>query len=356
MASHRLSLTRRVAELRRSYTGETDSTLLSTVTTGLRPLTVDDRVAIMDTLDGGFETRLLGENSRLPLEARIRRAVLADATDSAQQELEAGILFALGSIAPYQWPDTTVVAPMPACAMIRPLSDGTETVLHLRAASPPMIATLLPRVVDGTVHGLAGLRVRMRRRHVQLHLADSGSPGCVALSSTDFRRWSGILGFARVVTGHEWPVPFDVPLTDPERVAITAGRVPGPVPVASALLRRLRILGTTVWLTVQPDGPTGIHVHWSGGRTAAQVATALVHPLTGLPGNQFVVTREADGTITVTLLGTDGAATARIALYQAPLTTPPPFTRIDAKAAWAELNRVMALPHPLPAKPPALAG
>ncbi|MEV6606513.1 hypothetical protein [Kutzneria sp. NPDC051319] len=355
MPPHRLSLVNRVALLRRSYTGETDSSLLPAVESGLRSLTGHDRVAILETLNGGFETRLLGENSLVPLDNHIRRALLADATEPTQQQLEAGILFALGNIAPYQWPETTVEAPMPVCMMVRPDSDGTQTVLHLRASAPLMIATLLPRVVDGTVHGLAGLRARMCRRNVLLHLADSSSPGSVSLSSTTYNRWAGMLGFARVVTGHEWPVPFDTPVTQLERAAIAAGRVPGPVPVASALLRRLRILGTTVWLTIQPDGSTGLRVSWSGGRTAAQVATALVHPLTGLPGDQFIVTPTGDETITITAQGTGGAATVRVVLHRAPLTAPPPFTRIDTKAAWAELDRVMDSPHPRPAKPAAFA-
>ena len=148
---------------------------------------------------------------------------------------------------------------------------------------------------------------------------------------------------------------FDEPLTGPESSTIAAGRVRGPVSVASALLRRLRLLGTTVWLTVQPDGPAGIRLDWSGGRTAAQVTAALVHPLAGLPGDQFTVTRTADGTITITSLGADEAPTARVVLHQTPLTTPPPFTRIDAAAAWAEFNRAMTQSHPVAPKLPALA-
>jgi len=349
---HRPSLVRRLGELRRSYTGETDSTLLPTITEGIQSLTVERRERIRGILDAGFETRLLGENSSPPPGDVLRRAVLADANNVPQQQLEAGILFALGRAAPYRWPATTVVAPMRVCAMTRPSIDGTQTVLHLPgSAAVPMIATLLPHVADGTTHGLAGLRVRVCRRNMVLYLADSGWAGSISLARTSFRQWASMLGFARVVTGHEWPVAFEGPPTEPERAVIAAGRVPGPVPMASALLRRLRILGDTMWLTVQPDGPIGIRLNWSGGRTAVQVAAALVHPLAGLPGDQFIVTRTADEPITITSLGADGAATARIVLHQAPLTTPPPFTRIDTTTAWAEFNRVMKVCAPAPPKP-----
>ena len=199
MPTHRRSLVRRLAELRRQYTAETDSSLLPTVTAGVSTLATDDRATVHEILNTGFETRLLGENALPPAGDRIRRAVLADATDPAQQQLEAAILFALGRIAPYQWPATTVVAPMPVCVMVRPQIENAETVLHLRpSAAAPMIATLLPRVVNGTVHGLAGLRVRLCRRHVRLCLADSSDVVGVSLRAPAFANGRP---FSRLLTG-----------------------------------------------------------------------------------------------------------------------------------------------------------
>lgn len=347
---HRLSLFRRLCALRRIYTGETDSSLLPTVTAAMSTLSTSDRMAILTTLDSGFETRLLGENMLPPVEKHVRRAVLADTADLGQQQLDAAILFALGRIAPYQWPETDVVAPMPVCRIVRPVTadtpDTTQMTLHLRPASTaPLCATLLPRVVDGTVHGLAGLRVSMHRRHVRFHLADSAPSVSVALAGTSAREWSAMLAFAHAVTGHEWPLVFDDPLTDPERAAIAAGRVPGPVAVASALLRRLRVLGDTFWLTVCAVGADGIRVEWAGGRSAAQVAAALVHPLAGLPGELFTATCGPAGSITVTVWGKAGEPTATVVLRQTPVTEPPPFTRIDAADAWAQFRRQMTVPH-----------
>ena len=344
---HRLSLVRRTANLRRSYTGETDSTLLPIITQGLGRLSSDERGTITQVLDQGYETRLLGENPFPMVDQRFRDVLLADATDAVQQQLEAGILFALGQIAPYHWPETEVVAPMPVCRMVRPVRGVGETILHLRAGIlAPMMAVLAPHVVDRQARGLAGLRATLHRRHVQLHLADSGLTRMVGLSNTSFRQWAAALAFAEQVSGLGQLPAVDSRLTAAERAVIREGRVPGPVALASALLRRLRVLGDTFWLTVRNDGPNGLRMDWAGGRSAVQVAAALVHPLTGLAGERFFVTRMADGSVTIIITGTSGEPTAKVTLHQAPLTVTPPFSRVDVSAAWAEFRRVMEAPNP----------
>ena len=346
--AHRLSLVRRLGELRRLYTGETDSSLWPAVTAGIASLPDQSRKTIRDVLDTGFETRLLGENSFPPVDDQIRCTVLPDATDPVQQQLEAAILFALGRIAPYRWPETSVVAPMPVCTMIRPDIKDMRPVLHLRpAAAAPMLATLLPYVADGRVHGMPGLRVSLHRRHVRLCLADSGESVSVALAGTSFRQWSAMLAFAGVLTGHEWPPALADPLSAPELAAIAESLIPGPLWLASALFRRLRVLGTTVWLSVREDGPTGIRVEWAGGRTAAQVATALIHPLVGLPGELFTATRDAADSVTATIWGTSDEPAATVVLRRSPLSAPVPFERIETADAWTAFNRVMARRNPV---------
>ncbi len=210
-----------------------------------------------------------------------------------------------------------------------------------------MLATLLPYVVDGHVHGMPGLRVNLHRRHVRLCLADSGESVSVALAGTSFRQWSAMLTFAGALTGHKWPPAFVDPLSAPKRAAIAESRIPGPLWLASALFRRLRVLGTTVWLTLREDGPTGIRVEWAGGRTAAQVATALIHPLVGLPGELFTATRDAADSVTVTIWGTSDEPAATVVLRRSPLSAPVPFERIETADAWKAFNRVMALRNPL---------
>ncbi len=344
---HRLSLVRRTAELRRLYTRETDSTLLPTVTEGIRALSPDERGTISEVLDHGYETRLFGENPLPAPHQRLRDAVLPDATDAGQQQLEAGILFALGQIAPYHWPETEVVAPMPVCRIVRPHLGDQETVLHMNAsAMTPMTAVLLPRLVDGRVHGLAGLRADLRRRHVQLLLADTDPTPRIGLAKTSFRQWAATLAFAEQMIAPEDLLILDDPMTAPEHASIRAGRVAGPVALASALLRRVRVLGDTFWLTVRADRPAGLRMDWAGGRTAVHVATALVHPLAGLAGDRFYVTRLDDGSVTIIITSACGEPTAKLTLHQALLTAPPPFTPVDVSAAWTGFKCVMAEPNP----------
>jgi hypothetical protein len=344
---HRLSLVRKTANLRRRYTGETDSTLLPVVAQGIQTLSVDERATLHDILDHGYETRLLGEDPCPLVNQRFRDVLLTDTTDAVQQRLEAGILLALGQVAPYRWPATEVVAPMPVCRMVRPARGVEETMLHQQAATvAPMMAMLVPRIVDGRLHGLGGLRASMHRRHVQLHLADGGPTRKVGLAGTSFRQWVAALAFAKQVTGLGHVAAVDSRLTAAERDAIDAGRVPCPAALASALLRRLRILGDTFWLTVRGDGPDGLHLAWAGGRSTAQVAAALVHPLTGLAGERFFVTRVADGSVTIIITTAAGEPTAKVTLHQAPLTVAPPFTRVDVSTAWSAFRRVMEMPNP----------
>jgi len=341
---HRLSLVRQAARLRRLYTGETDSTLLPAVTDAITRFSADGRATFREILDQGYETRLFGENSVPSVDQRFRDAVLSDATNTLQQQLEAGILFALGQIAPYRWPATKVVAPMPLCRMVRPVQSSGETILHLQAGVlAPVMAVLTPHVLNGRLHGLAGLRASVKRRHVQLHLADGDPNQIVGLSNTSFRQWAGALAFTQNVIGSEQLPVLDGPLTTAEISAIRTGcRVPGPVALASGVFRRLQVLGDTYWLTGRPDGPDGLRLEWAGGRSAVKVATALVHPLAGLAGEQFYVTRMADGSVTVIITGISGEPTTKLTLYQAPLTVTPPFTRVDVTSAWSEFRRTMA--------------
>jgi hypothetical protein len=344
---HRLSLVRRTADLRRRYTGETDSSLLPVVVNGIQKLTADERTILHEILDSGYETRLLGEDPVPQASQRFQDTVLPDTSDPLQQQLEAGLVYALGLTAPYTWPETDVVATMPVGRMFRPGRGDTETTLHLPASSlAPMMALLVPRLVDGRLYGLAGLRATMHRRHVELHLADGGSTRTVALAKTSFRQWAATLAFAKQIAGLDALTDLDSSLNTAEQAVIGVGRVPGPAALGSALLRRLRLLGDTFWLTIRPDGPNGVRLDWAGGRSAVQVAAALVHPLAGLRGERFFVTRLADGSVTVIITTAAGEPTAKLLLRQAPLTESPPFIPMDASEAWSAFRRVMDMDKP----------
>jgi hypothetical protein len=339
---HRLSLVRKASDLRRRYTGETDSTLMPAVTHGIQTLSTEERATFREILGQGYETRLLGEDPALLATQRFRDVVLPDTTDPVQQQLEAGLLYALGLTAPYTWPQTEVVAPMPVGRMFRPGRGTEETALHLPASVlAPMMALLVPRLVNGRLYGLAGLRATVHRRHIQLHLADSGPTRTVAVSRTSLRQWAAVRAFIEEVVGLDAVTDLDSQLNAAEHAVIGIGRVPGPASLGSALLRRLRILGDTFWLTIRGDGPDGVRLDWAGGTSAAQVAAALVHPLAGLPGERFFVTRLADASITVIITTATGEPTAKLLLRQAQLTEPPPFVPVDSSKAWSAFRRAM---------------
>lgn len=250
---------RQAAELRRFCTGEVAGTPQSDIARRLRSLPPGERAALDDVLSRGHELGLLAEEPGPAVDPRLREVLLPDAVDVGQQQLEAGILFALGKVAPLHWPVTgEVYGRVPVCHVVRPMLATEATNLHLPAETlATMMTMLLPRVVDGSVRGLAGLRARVRRRAVHLHLAESPAPG-VVLSNTPLRHWAAALAFAEQVAGPTDPLADG--LTAAERKVIEDGRVPGPLALASALLRRLRALGDTYWLTVRADGPTGIRV------------------------------------------------------------------------------------------------
>jgi hypothetical protein len=57
---HQLSLVRVLAELRRAYTGETDSTLMPATTDSTGQLAREDRDLVIETLGHNYVARLFG--------------------------------------------------------------------------------------------------------------------------------------------------------------------------------------------------------------------------------------------------------------------------------------------------------
>ena len=173
---HRLSLVRRLALLRRMYTGETDSTLLPAVTGSVQQLTPDDRAQLHEVLDNDNVSRLFGDDELAPPPARVRQAMLADAPTEGQRELESGILTAAGRAVNYLHLRTPadLLRPARVFRMVRP--HAHEMVLHLEGgALGPLLVELLPRITPDELLGVPGLRARLHRRHVELYLVDDVS-------------------------------------------------------------------------------------------------------------------------------------------------------------------------------------
>ncbi|GAA0648377.1 hypothetical protein GCM10010174_84750 [Kutzneria viridogrisea] len=296
---NKTSLIRRLAELRSSYTGETDSSVLPAISQGGQLLDPDERAQLLSTLAHNWVTRALGENSLPPLPARIRQAVLPDATTRDQRELESGILAAAGRAVNYLHlrRPADLLRPARVFRMVRSLPG--DLVLHIEPpALAPLMLELMPRITADDVLGLPGLRARLHRRHVELYLVDTDPPATVLISNVSYRQWLAAMAFLDAELAGErascWTCSPE-PLTPQESHAVGEGRrdVVG-IEVLSALLRRIRLTGDTLWSSVRVEDGR-IHVDWAGGATTPTVAAGLIHPLFGLPGDEFDISRENDG-------------------------------------------------------------
>ncbi|HEY0498015.1 MAG TPA: hypothetical protein VGD48_19905 [Kutzneria sp.] len=286
---HRLSLVRRLALLRRMYTGETDSSLMPAVTAGVQRLTPDDRAQLHEVLDNDNVGRLFGHDELTPPPTHVRHALLADASTEGQRELESGILTAAGRAVNYlhlRMP-ADLLRPARVFRMVRP--HAHEMVLHLEnGALGPLLVELMPRITPDELLGVPGLRARLHRRHVELYLVDDVS-ATVHLSNVSYRQWVAALTFAESLVDMgelRWLGNDPTPLTDAERSALdTRHRSPGPAALNSSLLRRVRVFGDALWLVPWSRGCETTHVEWTAEPSLGRVARLLLHPLFGLPGD-----------------------------------------------------------------------
>jgi hypothetical protein len=357
---HRLSLVRRLAQLRRLYTGETDSTLLPAVTAGVQQLTADDRAQLHEVLDNDNVSRLFGDDELTPPPTRVRQAMLASAPTEGQRELESGIFTAAGRAVNYlhlRMP-ADLLRPARVFRMVRP--HAHELVLHLEGgALGPLLVELMPRITPDEVIGVPGLRARLHRRHVELYLVDDVS-AAVHLSNVSYRQWTAALAFAESLVDMgelRWLGNDPTPLTDAERSALdTRHRSPGPAGLNSALLRRAGIFGDALWFVPWSRGCETTHVEWTPQPSLGRVTRLLMHPLFGLPGDGHHVRYFDDAGLTVT----DPHA-PRCAMH--PASGPPvlvlrpapapdaPFELSSpgwraAAAPWSAWQRALAAPNP----------
>ena len=334
--SHRPTLLTSVAELRRAYTGETDSTLLPAARAALAALDPDQRSHVESIIYSDFGARLLGDPGPT-VDPAIRSAVLLDTAVHRQQELETAILLALGRVHTYRGHGTGV-SQRALCPIVRPTSDGLT--LHLSPQTlGAVLAELLPRETDGHLVGVSGLRFRLLRRHVDLFLADSESDVRVSISSTTYREFAAALAFATTVNGvTQDPRDEPSPLSELEQMTITHDRIPGLLELASPLLRRFGLFQQPDWISLEPIGSTCLRIDWAGGSTPAHVAAMLTHPIAGLRDDRFRATTLPDRTI---ILGCEGIGGV-ISLRQHVTNPVPPNVTI----AWTAFHKVISAPNP----------
>ncbi len=351
--SHTTSLVRRLAELRRSYTGETCSPLMPAVTHACKLLGRDERLLLAHGLDRHFVGRLLGHDDAEPLPADLRAAVLPEAGSACQRELEADVLLAAGRAVANLHPLPELakqlsLKPGRVFRMLRSQPDGM--MLHLeRAVLGPLLLELLPRVTaDGSLAGVPGLRAVLHRRHIELY--SLYTTASVTLANLSYRQWTAGLAFAEVAAGeHEqskllrWLGNDPTPLHELELAAIIAKpREAGLLRTTSAVLRRAGLWAEAQNLQTDELQPNALHLRWHAGPTAAEVATALVHPITGLYGDRFFVVPQAK-TVTVHSL-VDDVSVVLEQVYEDIAPTAPPTPELVA--AWKAWDDWMRKPNP----------
>jgi hypothetical protein len=238
---NRSSLLRRLTELRRCYTGETDSSVVPAISQGLHGLDTHDRAQLLEVLDHNYVTRLMGEPSHVRLPTRIRHAVLPHAATPAQQELEACVLAAASRAVNHLLlrPPADLSRPARIFRMVRSLPD--DLVIHLEPlALAPLLAELLPKTVNDDIQGVPGLRVKPHRRHLELHLIDTDTTAMVLLATTSHRQWTAALAYIDAACPGT-PVTSDSLTQLENNVLATRHRTPG----AAATLTNAGRSGTT---------------------------------------------------------------------------------------------------------------
>ncbi|AHH98563.1 hypothetical protein [Kutzneria albida] len=291
---NRTSLIRRLAALRSSYTGETDSSVLPAIAEGTSALSSEERAVVLRALAHNHAARLLGENTLDPVPTRIRNHLLPEATSPAQRDLEAAILFAAGRAHAHL--RQRVPGEAGVFRMVRPQPD--KLILHLTpAALPVLLLELLPRTAEGQFTGVPGLHAQLHRRHVQL-VQNHAPKTSVLIAAVSYRQWLAATAFVQHVTG----LPTHTfcsreaeprPLCDHETTALARHR--GEVPpelaaLTSSLLRRQAVCAGTTGAQATALGDRTVQVRWTGGHSPALAAALfLLHPVMGLPGDQFLI-------------------------------------------------------------------
>lgn len=200
----------------------------------------------------------------------LRRLVVRDTTTPAQQELETAVLTNLGDL-------EVSVAPR----------DGLMALSGPVPQLAQLVVRLLPHQDGQRQRGIPGLR--LATDYGLLHHAGHDSDKVGILLATTAQQWRECLTAVRSMAGAgEIDAPGD---TD------TVGSAGAGMPfgVASAVLRRSRLLGACRRLDVAWDSDTRVFaVTWAGGRPAASVVWWLLHPLATLSGGVRSVSAHGD--------------------------------------------------------------
>lgn len=259
---HSLSLTNRMADLRHSYTGETRCAIIPEVQARLATLDAESRALLKAAFEG---TRTS------PLPQHLRSAVIPDAASQAQQHLEASVLDAVSRASSHHPTLLRMVRPRPH-----------HIALHFQPeALTPLLRELLPcELPDGTFRGVPGLRAVVHRRHVELYLLHSIPRASLVLSAVSYRSWHEALDEIEPPQNPlRWLGNDPTPLRP---VELELEHAKSHAPVASAILRRLRLFPEPPEVTTSAEHPGVCALDWHHGPSTAQAMLALVHQIGGI--------------------------------------------------------------------------
>lgn len=347
---HRTSLVRRVADLRRLYTGETVTTAHPDMVAAARLLTDADRRLLETEFDCDVFVRLPGIDGTPPLPGHLRAAVLPDATETSQQILEAGILGAVER--------ATVHLDHPAAAVgawlasgggrvlrkVRPQLDGLT--LHVNAAAlAPLLFELLPRLTcDGDLVGVPGLRAVLHRRCVELYVLES--PARVTLANLPYRQWAAALAFAEVANPSDplrWLGNDPTPLRPEESDGL--GK-PSPEPrstsLYSALLRRAGLFLTAPRLSLRQVADDEMELAWHGSPALPAMAGRLADPVAGMFNDSVFVAQHGDR---LRIAETEAGCAVALDRPRASDADDDGEDDHDVRARWSAWNRTLSRPN-----------
>jgi hypothetical protein len=291
------SLVDRLASLRRQYTGEPNTSAVAAVRPVLQRLGRADRDLIVDALRARYADKTIHPAwSHRPL-SELGALLLPDAASISQQELECGLFDAMSyAVDPlHSRPPASLTRPALILHHLTITTAGDLAVVIDEPALGPLLAELLP-VVDDELRGLPGLRYRQHRRHGELYLLDAAPAARIVLTNVTGMVMREALEYVSAATNRPVEQVRNV-LTACELSAAEHddlqrhGRTIGEPALGSATLRRVSALGRPLWISTWSTGAR--RVQWPAGRSPAEVAQRLTHPLLGLPGTY--ATQRYDG-------------------------------------------------------------
>jgi hypothetical protein len=299
---------RRLAALRKDCTGERDSQVKKAAASVMKTLAGEDRTALIAALTSRPNPQVPDQNGPALVPERVRRAVLPDATTFAQQLLEARILQAVsGAVEGMRWrPPGSVFRRAQAIVSVRPGPE--DLVLYLDPfALGPLLGQLLPRVVDGAVSGVAGLRHRYVGADVELYMVGTDPCARVRLAGVA-QEWMLSVLLANVLRcgtpDVDWPgETHPDTLSAAEEAHLRTARPPVRkfTRLGSALLRRwflfVEARSVSLWW-----GHDTWWLEWTEGPKRRDVAAALTNPIVGL-STEPLTSRPGEDSVTILRAG-----------------------------------------------------